>query len=183
MAASVESPPMSGKNPWGLVCILLGAGILSVWTCYLLAGVSLMMLLLPFSLSFTSWQGLWRINGIVLFLYGIMLFKATAKIPFVNPSHTLKLKTLGTDILKTITSPAPLLLALIFVTYTLQWLAVMGFLPTLLLEEYGFSRALASWLTAGMVCRGLVPGQRGSGWNLTQPLSGQVKKFGIKTMK
>lgn len=124
---------------------------LSVWSCYLPAGVALMMLLLPFFLSFTSWQGLWRINGMVLALYGIMLFKATADIPFLNPSHTLKVKALGTDILNTITSPGPLLLALIFITYALQWLAVMGFLPTLLLEKYGFSRALASWLTAGMV--------------------------------
>jgi len=49
------------------------------------------------------------------------------------------------------TSPDPLVLALIFITYSLQWLAVMGFLPTLLLKKYGFSKALASWLTAGMV--------------------------------
>jgi MFS family permease len=124
---------------------------LSVWSCYLPAGVALIMLLLPFFLKVTSWQGLWRINGVILALYGIILFKATAKIRFANPSQPLKLKALGTDILKTITSPAPLLLALIFVTYALQWLAVMGFLPTLLLEKYGFSRALASWLTAGMV--------------------------------
>jgi len=124
---------------------------LSVWSCYLPAGVALMMLVLPFFLNFTSWQGLWRINGGILALYGIILFKATAKIPFANPSHTLKLKALGTDILKTITSPGPLLLALIFITYSLQWLAVMGFLPTLLLEKYGFSKALSSWITAGMV--------------------------------
>lgn len=124
---------------------------MSVWSCYLPAGVSLMMLLLPFFLTFTNWQGLWRINGVVLALYGIVLFKATADIPFLNSSHTLKLRALGTDILKTITSPGPLVLALIFITYSLQWLAVMGFLPTLLLEKYGFSRGLASWLTAGMV--------------------------------
>jgi MFS family permease len=124
---------------------------LSVWTCYLPAGAALMMLLLPFFLNFTTWQGLWQINGGVLVLYGIILFKATADIPFANPSHSLKLKALGMDILNTVTSPGPLLLALIFVTYALQWLAVMGFLPTLLLEKYGFSRAMASWLTAGMV--------------------------------
>lgn len=104
-----------------------------------------------FFLNFTTWQGLWQINGGILVLYGIILFKATADIPFANPSHSLKLKALGMDIFNTVTSPGPLLLALIFVTYALQWLAVMGFLPTLLLEKYGFSRAMASWLTAGMV--------------------------------
>jgi len=124
---------------------------LSVWSCYLPAGAALMMVLLPFYLKFTTWQGLWQINGILLFLYGLLLAKTTAHIQFMNPSHPLKLKRLIADIYKTITSPGPLVLALIFITYSLQWLAVMGFLPTLLTEKYGFSRAAASWLTAGMV--------------------------------
>lgn len=124
---------------------------LSVWSCYLPAGAALMMLLLPFYLKFTNWQGLWQINGIVLTLYAILLAKATANIPFLNSSGPLNPSRLGRDIFKTITSPGPLVLALIFITYALQWLAVMGFLPTLLLEKYGFSRSLASWLTAGMV--------------------------------
>jgi len=124
---------------------------LSVWSCYLPAGAAMMMVLLPFYLKFTSWQGLWQINGVLLTLYGILLARATAKIPFLNGSQSLKFNSLAADMFKTITSPGPLVLALIFITYSLQWLAVMGFLPTLLLEKYGFSRALASWLTAGMV--------------------------------
>jgi MFS family permease len=124
---------------------------MSVWSCYLPAGASLMMVLLPFYLKVTNWQGLWQINGVLLTLYWILLAKATAHIGFMNTPRPLKLKGLGKDIFKTITSPGPLVLALIFITYALQWLAVMGFLPTLLLEQYGFSRGLASWLTAFMV--------------------------------
>ena len=45
----------------------------------------------------------------------------------------------------------PLLMALIFITYALQWLAVMGFLPTLMIERFEFSKALASLLTALVV--------------------------------
>jgi MFS family permease len=124
---------------------------MSVWSCYLPAGASLMMVLLPFYLKVTNWQGLWQINGVLLTLYWILLAKTTAHIGFMNTPRSLKLKGLGKDIFKTITSPGPLVLALIFITYALQWLAVMGFLPTLLLEQYGFSRGLASWLTAFMV--------------------------------
>jgi MFS family permease len=124
---------------------------LSVWSCYLPAGAALMMFILPVILKFTTWQGLWQINGVLLALYGIVLAKTTAHIQFMNPSHTLKLKALGADILKTMTSPGPLLLSLIFITYAFQWLAVMGFLPTMLLEKYGFSQSSASWLTGGMV--------------------------------
>lgn len=130
---------------------------LSVWSCYLPAGAGLIMVLVPFILTFTTWQGLWRINGIFLALYGILVFNATAHIPFsahiqlMNPSKSLKVKNLWMDILQTIRSPGPLVLALIFITYALQWLAVMGFLPVMLLEKYGFSKATASWLTAGVV--------------------------------
>ena len=124
---------------------------LSVWSCYLPAGVALMMVVLPFILKFTTWQGLWQINGVILSLYGIVLAKKTAHIQFMNPPKALNLKFLGKNILTTITSPGPLVLALIFITYALQWLAVMGFLPTMLLEKYGFSQSFASWLTGGMV--------------------------------
>jgi len=124
---------------------------LSVWSCYVPAGVALMMVVLPFILNFTTWQGLWQINALLLALYWIVLVKATAHIQFMNPSKALNLKALGKNILTTITSPGPLVLSLIFITYALQWLAVMGFLPTMLLEKYGFSQSLASWLTAGVV--------------------------------
>ncbi len=124
---------------------------LSIWSCYLPAGAGLMMVLVPFVLRVTPWQGLWVINGIFLVLYGTLLFKATAHIPLMRPSQTLKVKSLWADILQTIRSPGPLVLALIFITYALQWLAVMGFLPTMLLEKYGFSKSAASWLTAGVV--------------------------------
>ena len=59
----------------------------------------------------------------------------------------------------------PVLLALIFTTYTLQWLAVMGFLPTLLVEEYGLTPGRASVLTAVMVAMN-VPGNLLGGWLL-----------------
>lgn len=129
---------------------------LSVWSCYLPAGAGLIMVLVPFVLTFTTWQGLWRINGLVLALYGLLVFKATAHIhpshtQLMNPSQTLKIRSLFADILQTIRSPGPRVLALIFITYALQWLAVMGFLPVMLLEKYGFSKASASWLTAGVV--------------------------------
>ncbi|MBU3953919.1 MAG: MFS transporter [Proteobacteria bacterium] len=124
---------------------------LSVWSCYLPAGAALMMVLLPLYLKLTTWQGIWQINGVLLSLYAILLAKATSKILFMNQTYPLKPSRLWADIIKTVSSPGPLLLGAIFTTYALQWLAVMGFLPTLLLEKYGFSRTLASWLTAGMV--------------------------------
>ena len=47
----------------------------------------------------------------------------------------------------------------------MQWLIVMGFLPTLLVEDKGLSPDAASWLTAGMVFMN-VPGNLAGGWLL-----------------
>ena len=124
---------------------------LSIWSCYLPAGASLMMVLLPFILTGTDWRGLWQINAAILIAYTFLLSKKTSHIKFMNQSNTISLRKLGRDIIRTTTNTGPLLLALIFTTYALQWLAVMGFLPTLIIEKYGFSKSLASLLTALMV--------------------------------
>jgi len=124
---------------------------LSIWTCYIPAGVSLMMVLLPFILMGTDWKGLWQINAVILMVYALLLAKKTSHIKFMNPATSVTLKKLIRDVITTSTSAGPLILALIFITYALQWLAVMGFLPTLIIEKYGFSKSMASILTAGMV--------------------------------
>jgi MFS family permease len=124
---------------------------LSIWTCYLPTGASLMMLLLPFILMVTDWKGLWQINALILIAYTLVLAKKTSHIKFMNSSTSLTLKKLIQDVIQTSISAGPLILAVIFITYTLQWLTVMGFLPTLILEKYEFSKSMASILTAVMV--------------------------------
>ena len=52
------------------------------------------------------------------------------------------------DMRVTITAPGPLLLAAIFGCYSLQYLGVMGFLPTILIEREGLSPLAASELGA-----------------------------------
>ncbi len=124
---------------------------LSIWTCYVPAGVSLMMLILPLVLTLTNWRGLWQINAAVLTVYTLILAKKTAGISFEPPSLSITVGRLVKDVIRTAGSSGPLILALIFITYALQWLTIMGFLPTLILETYGFSKSMASILTAGMV--------------------------------
>ena len=63
---------------------------LSVWSCYLPAGAALMMVLLPFYLKVTTWQGLWQINGVILALYGILLALPSQTLP--NPLNLNALK-------------------------------------------------------------------------------------------
>ncbi len=124
---------------------------LSIWTCYLPIGASLMMVLLPLVLTLTDWRGLWRINAGILLVYALIVFQATSRLKLPKPSSQCRVTDLLRDVITTSISPVPLILALIFITYSLQWLTVLGFLPTLIIEKFGFPPSRASFLTAGMV--------------------------------
>ncbi len=124
---------------------------LSIWSCYLPAGASLMMILSPIILSASNWRGVWQINAFILFLYTIWLYRKTTYLAVPKQLKTIQVNHLLKDIIQTISCAGPLILAGIFITYSLQWLAVMGFLPTLIVEKFGFSKSMASLLTALMV--------------------------------
>lgn len=124
---------------------------LSIWACYIPAGVSLMMVLLPAILIYTDWRGVWQINAAALVIYTLILSKKTSHMGVKGSFMGIEIKSIIQDIIKTVKSPGPLVLSLIFITYALQWLSVMGFLPTLIIEKSGFAKTTASLLTAGMV--------------------------------
>lgn len=125
---------------------------LSLWSCYLPAGVALMMVFVPMTLTLSNWRGLWQLNAFILTVYALILLKTTQSIKFTNnPSSKIEPIKMLQDIFRTTISLGPFLLASIFIVYSLQWLAVMGFLPIVMIEKFGFSKSLASMLTALMV--------------------------------
>ncbi len=140
---------------------------LAIWTCYLPAGACLIMLIIPALINFAGWREIWQINGILIIGYTLMVIKVTTTLAPFRTKNQPRVMTMFKDIAKTASTAGPLLLALIFTTYTLQWLAVMGFLPTLLLEKFAFSKALASVLTAIMVGVNII-GNLAAGWLLNR---------------
>jgi MFS family permease len=138
---------------------------LSVWSCFLPAGASTIMLFIPWVNLSLGWRGLWQINAAILIAYALWTMKRTARLAAQATVRGRRQGRIWRDIILTVTSAGPLLLAVIFTTYALQWLSVMGFLPTLLVEEYGISPGRASVLTAVMVAMN-VPGNLMGGWLL-----------------
>ena len=137
---------------------------LSMWSCFLPAGASIVMLSVPWVNAGLGWRGLWQVNAAVLIAYAYILLKRTALLKGSRKAAA-KRGDLWRDLRLTVTSAGPVLLASIFTTYALQWLTVMGFLPTLLIEEYGMTGGRASVLTAVMVAMN-VPGNLMGGWLL-----------------
>jgi MFS family permease len=138
---------------------------LSVWSCFLPAGAATIMLLIPLVNLGLGWRGLWQANAAILIAYALWVKRKTAHLPGRERAPDRRRRKLRQDLVLTLTSGGPVLLASIFTTYALQWLAVMGFLPTLLAEEYGLSPGRASVLTAVMVAMN-VPGNLTGGWLL-----------------
>jgi MFS family permease len=139
---------------------------LAVWSCWMPTGAALMMLLTPVVTSLWGWRGLWQVNAGLLALYALCMGRTTSD---PGPAETAQgkpnLTRVWGDMRETLSSAGPLLLAFIFATYTLQWLAVMGFLPTMLIEDYGLASGSASLLTALMVAVN-IPGNLAGGWLL-----------------
>ncbi|NMT62708.1 MFS transporter [Marinobacter orientalis] len=138
---------------------------MGIWSAYMPVGVSLMLLSGPMLLGSWGWRGLWWGNSI---LVGAVLVAVLAVLPPGRPG-TRSGGGLG-DLRVVVTSPGPLLLAACFAGFTFQHLALIGFLPTLLIDQYGHSTARAAELTA-LVMLANAGGGVSAGWLLGRGVS------------
>jgi MFS family permease len=138
---------------------------LSLWSSFLPAGAAIIMFATPLIVGFLSWRALWQINAMALIFYAILVARKTKYLATQSRPGEIRLQKLIQDLKLTATSLGPVLLALIFGAYTMQWFAMMGFLPTMLIEDQGLSMNRAAVLTAITVALN-VPGNLMGGWLL-----------------
>lgn len=117
--------------------------VFAFWSCYMPAGIALAILL---GLAIDGWRVFWFANAIVACLFALLLqiLVPKEKSPRAKPS----LNTIAKNAGKTVTSAGPLLLAMMFATYGLQFFALFSFLPVLLAERMGVSSTAAGMMTA-----------------------------------
>ena len=132
------------------------AKALGLWAAYMPAGGGLALLVAPPVIAAWGWRGLW------------LLLAAAAAASFAlaaryapDPKHggiaSMKL------VAQSLASRGILMLALLFVFYVAQWVSVMVWLPTFLVDERGASASAAALLTALMVLVN-APGNVAGGW-------------------
>lgn len=117
----------------------------ALWGTYMPAGQALMLLASPTLLGLVGWRGLWLVNAALLALYAAPMWYATRRLAATTteaPGRILQ------DLAATLRAPGPLALAFAFGCYSLQYLTVIGFLPTILIEREGLSVATAGFLSA-----------------------------------
>ncbi len=138
---------------------------IGIWAGFVPVGTSLMMVLSPLALENIGWRGLWLANAALLLAYTIFLARITSGRYYDSRPKGSRTKAPWADIRTTLSRPGPYTLAATFTFYALQFMAVVGFLPTLLIEDLGLVPARAAVLAA-LVAFMNAPGNLAGGWLL-----------------
>lgn len=138
------------------------------WGAYMPLGTSLALLLGVPLLSSVGWRGAWLLLALLSLLAAAGLAKWVAPDPRLPPvAGGVQVATaLGPRLRRTLRAPGPWLVALAFFLYSGQWLAVVGFLPTIY-HQAGYTGATVAVLSALAAGVNMV-GNIGAGWWLAR---------------
>jgi len=148
-------------------------GMLGVWGAYMPTGTALALLLGPLFIPVWGWGAWWGLFAAVSLVMALWLLRA---VPVDPPSAAASAgQGAWSRLRRTLSAPGPWLVALTFGMYSGQWLAVIGFLPTILAQA-GVDHAVVGWGTAlvaaangvGNVAAGRLLGR---GWSVRRLLS------------
>lgn len=129
---------------------------LGIWAAYMPSGMAVMMLASPALLHLVGWRGLWLGNAVLALLFAGGFWLATRHLRLAAGARRS-----WADVRLTLTRPGPWLLAGCFTCYTLQFFALMSWLPTFLVEELGAALPLAALMTALVVASNIIGNSMG----------------------
>ena len=120
------------------------SAVLGLWSAYMPLGTALALLLGPLCIQLLGWRAWWWLLGGLSLVVAWTLARAVPALAAARPVAGGWLASLG----RTLAAPGPWLVAVIFAAYSSQWLAVIGFLPTIYTQA-GVPGAAMAVLTAG----------------------------------
>jgi cyanate permease len=115
----------------------------ALWGIYMPTGMAVSLATAQPVLQTYGWRVLWQGDALVLLLLAILLMLAPAPVLVMRGRALPTLRQL----LRSVCHPGPVLLGVIFACYTVQYMAVMGFLPTIL-QAQGTTAQAAGLLSA-----------------------------------
>lgn len=147
---------------------------IGIWSTFMPMGMAIIMLLSPFMLDGIGWQGMWLVNAAIVAVFIAILPLGLrperqrgrgqgAANGEAAPAGEAPRAFDWPGAKALAARPGPWLLGFIFTLYSLQWFAVMTWLPTFLIETQGRSLTSAS-LFAALVVFVNVFGNVAAGW-------------------
>lgn len=147
---------------------------LGLWGAYMPVGTALALSLAPLAYNVVGWRAAWWGLSVLSLAWAVVVWRA---VPADRPRQGGEPNGPGfvARLKDTLSAPGPWLVALSFGVYSGQWLAVVGFLPTVLAQA-GVAHALVGWGTAlvaaanavGNVAAGRLLGR---GWSVRRLLT------------
>ena len=131
---------------------------LGAWSIYMPTGMAIAMLSAPFVLPGLGWRGLWLLHAGVTAIVLVIVLAATRGVS-ARPSVSRRIST------EALRRPGPWLLAAAFACYTVQFFAVVTWMPTFLVESHGSTREAAA-LAGALVVAANVTGNLAGAWLL-----------------
>lgn len=131
------------------------AGRLGWWGAYMPLGSATALLLGPLVISSLNWSAWWWLLAVVTAIawLAVRLGVPLAPPPSVHVTGATELWSLRLG--RTLSRPGPWLVALSFALYSSQWIAVIGFLPTIYAQA-GLSAKLSGVLTASVALANVI---------------------------
>jgi CP family cyanate transporter-like MFS transporter len=130
---TVDASQLSGRMGW--------------WGTYMPTGSALALLLGPWVIAGLNWSAWWWLLGVVAAFAWVAVWLCVPDVQPPAPTHNAANDAWPKRLALTLQSPGPWLVALTFAVYSSQWLAVVGFLPTVY-AELGLAAGTAGVLSA-----------------------------------
>lgn len=122
---------------------------LGLWGTYMPTGLALGMVMAPPILSAWGWHAVWQASAVLSLLWLVLVAFALRVPP--SASATAGTGTWLEDVRRTLAQRGIWLLAIFFMFYAAQWMALMVWLPTFLVEERHVSVSWAALMTIAVV--------------------------------
>lgn len=129
--------------------------VFGLWSVFMASGMALSMLCGPW---LGGWRRLWAVDaGLALLMAALV-----CALPAAPRSDATQADGLRQGIAQTLRARGPLILALAFAAYALQFFAVLSFLPVFLMQHMGMNQDAAGTLSAAVVAANIL-GNVGAG--------------------
>lgn len=155
---------------------------LGLWGAYMPAGAALALLCGPLFMAAWGWQAWWGLLGALSAAMAVWLVLGVPSAVAAPAGPAAAVPEPWAQRLRlTLASPGPWLVALAFAMYSSQWLAVVGFLPSVYAQA-GVGAVAAGALTA-LVCAMNIIGNVAAGrWLLRGPHAQRLLFWGFGSM-